>query len=204
METVTIFPSLIAREKQFISLAIAQEIKEYILKDDVNHRKHSSLTNNSVSSHKLKEDFLGRLENDISSCKDIKTNIEKVVNEFSNMYGYYHKGISNSWYNIQGVGSTLKEHTHPMSAISGAIYINVDEKSSKLTFFNPNLHTKYNVTSQFNTIFNSSQITIIPKIGDLVLFPSWMEHGSHGEVNNTENRIVLSFNIKPLMNKDNL
>ena len=39
--------------------------------------------------------------------------------------------ITNSWCNVQGERSTLNFHRHPDSIISGIIFLQVDDKSSK-------------------------------------------------------------------------
>jgi uncharacterized protein (TIGR02466 family) len=84
---------------------------------------------------------------------------------------------------------------HANSILSGSLYINVDNESSKLYFDNPNQFIKYfEYNYQELTDYNFEYFYITPKVGDLVIFPSWLTHGSNGEQNNTENRTVISFN----------
>ena len=89
--------------------------------------------------------------------------------------------MQDSWCNIQGKDSTLDFHNHPNSVVSGIIFLKVDENSSKLVFQNPTSLTK-----------EIHQIT--PKTGLLVMWPSYLRHGSGDSINKSAERIVLSFN----------
>lgn len=100
--------------------------------------------------------------------------------------------LSNSWVNIQTKGSVLKEHTHG-SLVTGVFFLKIDEKSNPLYLYNPNPYTYlYGLDDTRN--HTASKVQVIPKQGDLLLFPGWMSHGSNREVNLSEERIVCSFN----------
>ncbi len=45
---------------------------------------------------------------------------------------------------------------------------------------------------------NYGYISFKPEIGDLILFPGWLMHGSHNDINLSEERIALSFNTKDI------
>ena len=85
--------------------------------------------------------------------------------------------VSNIWINIQNKNSVLLPHTHRNCLISGVVYLLVDKDSSDLVFIN-----------------NSKEYRLSPMIGRLILFPSWLMHGS-AKPNKSENRVVLSFNL---------
>ena len=92
--------------------------------------------------------------------------------------------ITNSWCNVQGERSTLNFHRHPDSIISGIIFLQVDDKSSKLYFQNPNnIYVKCD-----------DDICITPEPGLLLMWPSWLAHGSGDDTNMSTERIVVSFN----------
>ena len=121
--------------------------------------------------------------------------LENKISEYSSTIGLRNQKISNSWFNIQQKGSVLKTHLHANSVLSGALYVNVDENSTKLYFNNPNNFIKYfEYYHDSLTDYNFEYFYISPNIGDLVIFPSWLEHGSNGDTNNTVDRTVLSFN----------
>jgi len=106
--------------------------------------------------------------------KDIE---DKIMNE---VY-IKNQRMQDSWCNVQGEDSTLKYHSHPKSIISGVIFLKADENSSKLVFKNPASLTE-----------NTHQIT--PTKGLMVMWPSYLMHGSGDSVNKSAERIVLSFN----------
>jgi uncharacterized protein (TIGR02466 family) len=82
---------------------------------------------------------------------------------------------------------------HPGSSISGVLYLKVDKNSSKIYFYNPNPYNVILRKKQHN-INNYEYMFFQPEIGDLILFPSWLKHGSDVDENMSEERIALSFN----------
>ena len=106
--------------------------------------------------------------------KDIE---DKIINEVF----IPNQRMQDSWCNIQGKDSTLDFHNHPNSIVSGIIFLKADENSSKLVFQNPTSLTK-----------EIHQIT--PTKGLMVMWPSYLRHGSGDSINKSAERIVLSFN----------
>lgn len=193
-----IFPLPVALIDDFISEEERLLILEEIITND--HSDHDALNGEASSTHNLG----GKVIEDLSRKLNIDF-IERVnneVNEFAGINGLVHESwkqgssrlmIDNSWSNIQRKGSTLRRHTHTNSKISGSLYINVDQDSSKLYFYNPNPYIKQ---EDYETITDCSAVnfSIQPVNSQLVLFPSWLEHGSNEEKNNTDKRVVISFN----------
>jgi hypothetical protein len=89
--------------------------------------------------------------------------------------------VSQSWCTIQGPDSKLKYHKHPQSIISGIIYLKVDDNSSKLVFQNP-------------TSMEGETKEITPTKGLMLMWPSFLMHGSGTTINKSEERIILGFN----------
>ena len=102
--------------------------------------------------------------------------------------------IINSWFNIQDEGSILKEHVHARSILSGSLFINVGENASKLYFHNPNPFVSYTVRIEPSNTYTYEWYGFNPKKGDLIIFPSWLKHGSNQDKNFYKNRTVISFN----------
>ena len=134
---------------------------------------HASLIGNAKSTYGSKQKQRGFLDRHNS----VKHRVEEKL--------YYpNLEISNSWCNIQGENSTLNFHRHPDSIISGIIFLQVDDKSSKLYFQNPN-----------NIYFKcDDDISIKPEPGLLLMWPSWLAHGSGEDKNMSTERVVVSFN----------
>ena len=102
--------------------------------------------------------------------------------------------IKNSWFNIQDKESVLKEHIHPNSILSGGLFINVGKKASKLYFHNPNPFVSYTKTKEPLNDYSYDWYSFNPKKGDLIIFPSWLKHGSNHNKNFYRDRTVISFN----------
>ena len=94
---------------------------------------------------------------------------------------------------MQRPGSVLKHHTHPDSRVSAALCIASDEGSSALHFDNPNPLIGF-VGAEKHTEFNMEMAKFKLAPGDLILFPSWLRHGSGFEANLSEQRVVISIN----------
>jgi len=102
--------------------------------------------------------------------------------------------INNSWFNIQDKKSVLNDHAHPNSILSGGLYINVGKKASKLYFHNPNPFVSYTKTKEPLNDYSYDWYSFNPKKGDLIIFPSWLKHGSNHNKNFYRDRTVISFN----------
>ena len=186
-ENINLFPTLVRRIPKFLTI---NECDEIVSKIDLSKfESHKALRGSSISNHHIKKtETLDNIEEYIK----IKDRLQSEVNTYNNISGMRKAGIFNSWINIQYKGSELLKHTHPQCAVSGAVYLKVDSDSSKLFFYNPNPYIAITEADDY-TPYTFEQVWITPNIGDLVLFPSWLTHGSNG-INNSEERIVLSFN----------
>ena len=73
------------------------------------------------------------------------------------------------------------------------MYLKVDGKSSPIYFYNPN---PYNVIlkKKEHNINNFEFMYFYPKIGDLILFPSWVTHYVY-PTTSTQERITAAGNI---------
>jgi len=190
MQDYNLFPTLVRRIENFLSKEEIDRINAY----KPNLSPHNALSGNAISSHSVKSVILS----DMNHIVSLNDRICEIVNEFRKQYGIMKLEIDNSWMNVQEPDSKLNFHSHPDSVISGAIYVNVDDDSSKLYFYNPNPYVDY--VNYFNdpemhTYLNYKTIYLKPNNGDLILFPSWIRHGSE-DLNKTIHRTVISFNTK--------
>ncbi len=128
---------------------------------------------------------------------EIKQFIDKCLYEYvDNIYGsnaYTTKlQITQSWLNFTNKDEYHHTHNHPNSLVSGVFYFNADEKFDEIAFFNP----KYNQIElpiiKF-TDYNINECSIRVKTGDLILFPSSLQHAVPNKVGDNE-RISLAFN----------
>ena len=121
----------------------------------------------------------------------LKEELENCLQEYTQRVGLKDVEIVNSWFNNMTTGKSIKIHRHEGSVISGAFYIKVDDKSVPLRFKSP-LYP-YQMLSIFKTPtqYVCPDYDLKPTNGQLVLFPSWLEHETDAECGK---RVVISFN----------
>ena len=104
------------------------------------------------------------------------------------------------WATIQQSGAKHSTHIHPNSFYSGVIYLNIPEEegvvAGNISFIDPRQAKNMWVADwKKEHGLTHRAWSIEPKTGLLILFPSWLEHGTDVYITNTnEHRISLSFN----------
>lgn len=133
---------------------------------------------------------------------DLKKWIQEKIDDYScNALATFQKlKITQSWcLKHHERNSEVYPHTHTNSIISGAYYIECDNKSSSLQFKSPSIlarnqfdwNKKKLLLQQQSWLWKNYEIFI--KKGMLVLFPSNLEHFVQRSIDK-DNRCVLSFN----------
>ena len=103
--------------------------------------------------------------------------------------------ITQSWLNVTKPNEYHHNHSHPNSIISGVFYISTEE-DDKITFTDPNAIVREIIKfekEKFN-IWNSATWFFNVTNNELVLFPSWLNHGVEINKKATTDRISISFN----------
>jgi len=102
--------------------------------------------------------------------------------------------VHNSWFIINKKGDFNKPHKHPPYTFSGAYYIQCNDNSGELIFQNQSEMNNYAVHYNNFNEYNSKDFYIKPEVGQLFIWPAWVEHYVTPNLSNSE-RIVYSFNI---------
>ena len=102
------------------------------------------------------------------------------------------------WANSHSSGSKQHIHPHPNSFLSGVVYLQCPpaKEIGKLSFNDPR-PAKNMFYPDFikESCISNHTLLVEPKLGMLLLFPSWLEHGTDEFVSDTdEHRIGISFN----------
>ena len=100
--------------------------------------------------------------------------------------------ITQSWLNKSGKGESHHEHKHPNSMISGVWYPQIHEKLPPIQFRIGEQRDVSLSIKKFNH-FNSAVFLLPMKKGELILFPSNLQHSVPANQSDEE-RISLSFN----------
>lgn len=133
------------------------------------------------------------------NCANLKIRIQEAVNEYVKQIGW--KGmcdgfvIKDSWMNVIDLGDFHTMHCHPGYTISGTYYFRISEKQGSIRFNNPN-NLMYHCAFPQGTL-SPQTIDITPDDGDIILFPSWLVHGTQKNTT-TEQRISIAFNVDPI------
>ena len=187
----SLFPTGIMVIDNFINEDECDEILTYIRSKDM-HQDDDTVPYNAKSSFDGVTNFVKEVSEN-TSVDDFYDRSTFALNEYASVLGQPELALSNSWAHIQYEGSWVVDHIHPNSKVSGVLYINADKDSNNLTFKNPNPYAKLDspVTSnEFN--FTINEIPVENR--RLVMFPSWLEHGSNFSINKTTGRTMISFN----------
>jgi hypothetical protein len=139
--------------------------------DDSYYQDHDNLIGGSLSSFNF---FKDKDRNEFHELLDDKLDFSSRILEHIKFSG----SISHVWLNIQPKNSVLTPHTHlhKNCVMSGSLYLKVDDGSSAIKFS------------------HVEKYIVKPELGMLLIFPSWLVHGGHGD-NLSDERIVLSFNV---------
>ncbi len=100
--------------------------------------------------------------------------------------------ITQSWLTRTRRGESHHIHTHPNSVVSGVLYINLGPGDG-ITFYRNEDHQWYELPRKEETYFSTHSYFFPTGVGDLILFPSHVKHGTHALEHDVE-RISLSFN----------
>jgi len=184
-----LFPVLVRLVTDFLTAGQCAEIVAGL--GSIPFKAHGALLGDAVSSFHSNIGESRSALDEVENVVSIKEQILYQSNIYARDFGTRPVELGNSWINVQHKGSSLGDHTHPLSVISGALYLKVDADSSRIRFRSPNPFL--DVTDVVTPTAYTSNVTYIrPTIGTLLLFPSWLKHGA--DQNMSDERVVLSFN----------
>jgi len=134
----------------------------------------------------------------IKNNSNLFINVGGKVNNFSSLHGMNDNlRMNNCWININDYKSYNMRHIHPGCMWSAILYIQTPENCGDIIFYNP----AFNLMSydwrevKYYNHFNSPLWKINAESGDLLIFPSWIEHEVNPNLNENEDRISIAMNF---------
>jgi len=191
---VTLWPTLLLRESLPGFEAPNGMLRELVLKLD---QQNSNLTT----------DYLGVdfLQNEHPAVMWLLQCFHVAVKRYMQQQGidYDTQWSLQGWPNINRRGDYHALHNHPHSYLSGTYYVDVPrQKTAKnnrkdiapgeISFYDP--RTQANMTAIKNDLQIEAEYSILPKSGDLLLWPSWLHHFVHPNFSDKP-RLSISFNV---------
>ena len=83
--------------------------------------------------------------------------------------------ISQSWLSLTKPGEHHHKHRHSNSFISGVVYINANREKDKIYFYD-RVYREFFIKPKNHNVWNSDSWYLPVGTGDIVLFPSSLEH----------------------------
>ena len=115
--------------------------------------------------------------------------------------------ISGMWANVTNPNHRHHVHIHPNSLLSGVIYIKTPENCAGTLFTDPRPGARvFEPSYEEFSIWNSGRFNFPAETGSIITWPSWMSHGVERgfTVDETEERIVIAFNVQMVGNIETL
>jgi len=189
VEILGLFPSPVYRTQ--IDKKLTE--KELSVISNCAKDKHSNQGNNTS-----KDSYI--LNNSVFS--DLKKEFKKHINDYFDKIICPHSNqsitpyITQSWLNWTKTEEYHHRHSHANSLVSGVYYIDVDSEKDKINFYKHfnHEHISLEVKEGHHNEFNSTSWWLPIKTGELLLFPSSLEHGVD-LVKSEKTRISLAFNV---------
>ena len=131
--------------------------------------------------------------------EDLTTILNKHVEDFVIDLQYDMSGkklsLDSLWINILPPGGVPTSHLHPNSVISGTTYVKVPKESGAIKFEDPRLAMMMAAPSRKEGVRSElkSFIYLEPKVGNLILWESWLRHEVPINLSDQE-RVSISFN----------
>ena len=191
--TESLFPTLIHRGHLPVASKINPDLIKhcYQLKKDWEEKGEPVLNRSVKNGWQSKPDIQDLPElKEFSKCildatnfifKQLKVPEEECFGELDTM-----------WYNICPKGGFNAVHVHPGAFLSGVYYLQTPEGSGDLVLHDPRKASQS--SREPGHIARPSLHHFKPQIGDVLIFPAWLEHSVEPNYSN-EDRISISFNI---------
>lgn len=196
-----IFTTPVLKENAVLEPETLTEIRDYLLQ--VRKQSPSEAKSNRGGWHSSGNLFDSAQYKTFPAMQEALTKrIFRYIAEVCGYRGEIQMSLT-GWTVINHAGDYNAPHNHASNLLSGALYISVPEgmRGGDIVFQDPRLNLNAHETVAMRQLgvkppWMSTHINVVPKAGDLIIFPSWLVHyvepfqcDEPGAV-----RIVVSFN----------
>jgi uncharacterized protein (TIGR02466 family) len=142
---------------------------------------------------------MSQVESYLSNFPFIKQSIIEIAQNYTTKIGYQlpDKIDISLFTSRMIIGDRHESHIHPDSILSGLFYLNIDKNSAPILFEDPRPIRPFNqlIPIDKNRLekYNTYEISFMPKVGDIIIWESWLKH--RVPLNNSNYRETLVFNI---------
>ena len=131
--------------------------------------------------------------------QDIENHCERFVRKYLTVKDNAKFYLQNSWCNLHNSGEYSQIHYHASSLLSGVYYPILPKNSGDISFHKGSIYTNvFHQSIRFeyeeNNNITAEQYVINLKEGDIVLFPSHLDHSVQRN-NSNEKRYSIAFNF---------
>ena len=103
--------------------------------------------------------------------------------------------ITGCWATVLATGAMHRIHSHPNNFLSGVYYVRVHPGADTINFHDPRSQTRIIQPPVYElTAGNTDQVVVKVMNGNLLMFPSYLEHSVDANTS-SEERISISFNV---------
>ena len=169
------FPSFVYRTKLDINIEeLSEKIESLVDRNKdwtlwLSHWTHPDLQNIDP----IFADVARQISQHASRFYCISKNLDKIVNIMK---------VKRMWFNVYKHGASMRPHDHYEVYYGSSLYLKTNE-SSKLVFTHPS-------QIKFNTTF-----VVDPEPGELIIWPGWLLHEVTTNLEENNERVVLSAKI---------
>lgn len=178
-----------------LSNSLLEDIENLLASDEAGHRWSEKNYVSGYTSYSSAD----KLHMIFSSFKKLEQALEIHLKKYLASLEYEVKAqdlyLSQCWVNVMPEGAQHTGHIHPLSVISGTVYLQLPKGSSPIKFEDPRLSLFMNAPQPRlkAKLANQRFITLKPDEGDVVMFESWLRH-EVPQNTTAEPRISVSFN----------
>lgn len=157
-----------------------------------------SIEDSKKDSHALITNGVRSLGNNfLDDHIELKTSIEDCLKTYIQETGVQNLKIAYSWFNIYKNTGYIRPHRHELSVMSGVFYPYVSDFPNAGSFVVESPLSPFKVNElglNGNTAYNQQRHEWPVKQGLLLIFPSWLQHYSEGNI--SDKRYAISFDTR--------